>query len=37
MLGVIIGTRKRSNIPYIEVNFIAVNSSKHYIYAADPS
>ena len=36
MLEVIIKIEKRSDALYIRVNFVAINSSKYYIYATNP-
>jgi len=36
ILKVIVRIRKKSNAPYVGVNFITINSNKYYIHAADP-
>jgi len=36
MLGVVVRIGRRSNAPYIGVNFVAISSNRHYVYAADP-
>jgi len=37
MLGVIIKIGKRSDAPYIKVNFMVISNNRHHVYTADPS
>jgi len=37
MLKITIKTRKRNDAPYMGVDFVATNSSRYYIYAANLS
>ena len=33
ILGIVVGTVRRSNTPYIGVHFIVISNSRYYIYA----
>jgi len=37
VLGLIVRTGRRSNVPYMGVHFIAMSDSRYYVYADNPS